>query len=131
MSEHRIAVYGSLRAGMGNNTWTKDNLESEGVSEVKGYKLYPLCGGAYPGINKSEDDSDSVVVELYKLIDSNHNSAEEMFSSIDNMEIGANYSREMITRDGKEYILYVYNRMLPVEGSIAGGDWVKYKKEDK
>lgn len=112
------AFYGSLRQGMGNSPMLKD---TEFVKEgrVKGFKLLSL--GAYPYIVKSDNENDTVIVEVLKVP---NKTVEE---NVHWMEIGAGYTREVVDVEGTK--AYIYTK--PTAGNhpvVEDGDWVNYKK---
>jgi len=116
-----IAVYGSLRQKEYNlqrfqSMFGAENMVYKTTVEVPNFKLYSLHGGAYPGIKKSIDDSDTIQVDLFEV-------AEEVYDAINAMEIGANYIPERITVGNETYTIWVYRGMIEPQNYIKSGDW--------
>lgn len=121
MFKQLCLFYGSLRQGEYNQKYFDYKFIRTVVLE--GYKLYSL--GSYPGIKKTNNPDDKLVCDLVLV----ENKAE--FQSLDNMEIGAGYSRELIQLEEGEAILYLYDYEVRKEDLIAHGDWVKRNEEIK
>lgn len=120
------AVYGSLRSGCYNGISFGFNEKTLKVPAVRipGYKMYSLS--AYPYILESEDENDSIVIEVFECSD-------EIFRRVTSMEIGAGYvSHEILIsgEDGKVYpcTIYVYDNKWHYQNAkqVVKGDWVEY-----
>lgn len=117
-----ILVYGSLRKGEYNYDSFKEEYgdDFQFVKELtlEGYKLYSL--GVYPGIKKTNNKEDVLVVNKIQL-------SEEAYRDVDWMEIGAGYSRETINVDGDDCTLYIYDGHVRDTDLVENGDWSKYE----
>ena len=121
-----VAVYGSLRRGMGNsrlmsmyNTDGKDGYLSD--AKVDGFSMRS-CGG-YPAIVK-HDGGNPVLIELYNVND-------ETFDALDGLEgYPSFYNREQVeTPEGDAWIYFQeYETNVEAWGAdhVVDGDWVKY-----
>ena len=112
-----IVVYGSLRKGAYNfdrfvDIFGEKNIEYVKTKEITGFKLYSL--GPYPGIKKSNDTSDKLVVDILHVTN-------EVYDAIYNMEIGAGYEALNI-EDG---VIYLYKYPINEENLVKSGDWLK------
>lgn len=115
--DNLVAVYGSLRKGMGNH-----NLLAEsnflGQDSLKGFKMISLVG--YPALFESEE-KDVVKVEVYSASKNRMNRLDmlEGFPSI--------YNRKKIeTKYGSAWIYYFDREMTGRETIVESGDWVEY-----
>lgn len=118
--DHQYAFYGSLRKGMYNYEAAKGSMEYIGTETISGFKLFSL--GAYPCVIRSDNEEDTLVVDLFTVTGPRER-------SIHNMEIGAGYNYEEVEINGQMFGIYTFdkengkrleNRLVP------GGDWVKY-----
>jgi len=128
-NKHLIAVYGSLRKGLGNhrliaNAKMIGRFDSEPI-----YNLWDL--GAFPGLK--EGGSTSVVMEVYEVNDA-------LLSRVDRLEGYDPYSEphfyNRVTIDtpfGEAYTyLYVPEKQSNLGlGLVEGGDWTEYKSLKK
>lgn len=123
----KIAVYGSLRHEEYNFERFK-NIFGEDIKFLKtdtiyGAKLYDL--GSYPGINITNDMSDSLTIDVLEV-------SEKCFKALNNMEIGAGYSPKDIFVGDDSCVIWVYNTILDGKKSqVKHGDWSKFLKEKK
>jgi gamma-glutamylcyclotransferase (GGCT)/AIG2-like uncharacterized protein YtfP len=113
--------YGSLRQGEYNQKYF--DYEFIRTVVLEGYKLYSL--GSYPGIKKTNNPQDKLVCDLVRVSDENE------FQSVDRMEIGAGYSREVVTLEEGEAILYIYDYNVREKDLVVHGDWTKRNEEIK
>jgi gamma-glutamylcyclotransferase (GGCT)/AIG2-like uncharacterized protein YtfP len=114
----RIAVYGSLRRSEYNYPHFAGGLNYVTTLTVPGYRLYSL--GPYPAVIESEDDTDTVVVELFEADDYTDR-------RIAWMEEGAGYHAGTITHEGEDYTIWLF----PPERAatlthVPSGDWSAY-----
>jgi len=124
----RIGVYGSLLSGLGNHEVIGRHIkngdaELVGKTRIKGFKLYPVAGTSFPGINKASEN-DTVVVELYDVEDN----ALADVRMLEGYVPGGNntfYDEvDAVTEEGDTAKVYLYvsdvsRSMLP----IPNGDW--------
>ncbi len=122
----KFAFYGSLREGHYNFTRLvakDDKRTKDGVETIRGFKMFDL--GSFPFVSRTNNDADSIIVELYTLSDP------DVCRYIHMMEVGAGYGVEEVTINDQVYWLYVYperdygGRGYP---EVKGGDWTAYKK---
>lgn len=119
-----VAVYGSLRAGLGNHrTILGVNRLDDGIISDK-FSMVSL--GGFPGLIKSETTT-PIVVEVYEIDTTDRIRALDMLEGY--RPGGGFYDREQVElEDGR--ICWVY--FLPVEGystysPVSSGDWKEYK----
>lgn len=62
----KIAVYGTLRSGYGNNLHCLKRSESHGIGYVSGIKMY--SAGGFPICAKTDDTGSTVVVEVFDVV---------------------------------------------------------------
>lgn len=123
----KIAVYGSLRLNEYNykafvNYYGEDNMKYIKTITSKGFDLIDL--GSYPGIKMSKNSNAEVVFDIMEC-------SSECYRDIENMELGAGYSRIIIRdEDNNSYIAFLYD--YPGSDKIVeSGDWSKYLREVK
>jgi gamma-glutamylcyclotransferase (GGCT)/AIG2-like uncharacterized protein YtfP len=119
-----IAVYGSLRLGDYNYKYFENGLSHQGRGLASGVKLYSL--GAYPCIVKSGNEKDTVVVDVFEVVDTITS------RRIDGMEYGAGYysdNLEVTFEDGSKAKIkaYLYKQEPKWGTPIDGGDWILHK----
>lgn len=115
-----VAVYGSLRKGMGNHAVISQDLNRQHLSteRIKGWDMYSY--GAFPYISPGEG---SIVVEVYDL-------AERTLEQLDRLEgYPYFYDRTRVeTSQGPAWIYFIN------QGSnnrpVKNGDWVRHVKGD-
>lgn len=118
-----VAVYGSLRSGLGNHRLlTTAERHEDGVIAEGKYHMLSL--GGFPGLVQDKDNTSDIVVEVYTV------ESDARKSSLDSLEgYPSFYNREQVTlKDGRlcwVYFLndpsYYYDR--PV---VDDGDWKRY-----
>ena len=115
-----FAFYGSLRRGMENHLFHKNHLKYLFSARLRGYNLYSL--GDFPIAVKSSDPDNSIVVELFSIVD---RTTREM---IHQLEIDEGYFLETITVDGIEAGIYLHNKAenYPL---VQSGDWVTFFRQ--
>jgi gamma-glutamylcyclotransferase (GGCT)/AIG2-like uncharacterized protein YtfP len=116
-----IAVYGSLRKGMGNHDLLK---EAEYLGKFESNPIYDMYAlGRFPGIVKG---STSITMEVYKV-------DKKLLSEVDTLEgyheddtINDFYNRvSMKTPYGLAYT-YIYLGNIINSPLVQSGDWVDY-----
>ena len=123
-----IIVYGSLRKGDGNydaykNYYGKD-FEYKQTTEIQGYELYSLYGGAYPGIKKGQP-SDKLTVDIIRC-------SNECFADVTSMEEGAGYKTVPLSIEGVngeviDGFIYEYEGHVKEENLVESGNWINHK----
>lgn len=129
MEENKIyvALYGSLRKGEYNYDRFIARFGEQGLKyietyQINGFDLYSL--GSYPGIKKSESPASNLTIDVMEC-----NFA--CFSSINNMELGAGYSPEIVEIDGYSCTIYVYNYPVMEMNKVKNGNWSDYLRNKK
>ena len=122
----QLACYGTLRYGHGNHNWfLRDVLMCSAGSMITGYTMSTF--GGYPAVFSTGNEEDVIIVDVFDL--STAPEPESLLRSIDAMEIGAGYRRDVVTTtSGLEVYLYVMldedKEYFPEE--IPSGDWNDY-----
>lgn len=113
-----VAVYGSLRNGMGNHRLLKDSEYVGTFTTDNKWQMHSL--GGFPAIIAGQD---SVVVELYRV-------NQDTFRSLDRLEGFPDfYNRKKIDVDGyTAWIYYMQEDSKYLGELVEQGDWVKYKQ---
>lgn len=117
----KLLVYGTLREGDYNfkrvqNLFGKDSIIKIDEKTLSGYAMFDL--GAYPGLNKTDNEEHKVLFDVVEVTD-------EAFNFIQSMEIGAGYSPLEVD----DAILYIYNINYAENKRIVSGDWLEHKKQ--
>jgi gamma-glutamylcyclotransferase (GGCT)/AIG2-like uncharacterized protein YtfP len=120
----RVFVYGTLRLGWGLNRYIKDyGGKFIDTVTISGYKMYSL--GGYPGINKTDNEKDIVVGEVYEFPEEN---VEGAMRVLDSIELGAGYKRGIESILGVDTYLYIHKTNF-AEGEFYKDrvmvDWTK------
>ncbi|UCR75341.1 gamma-glutamyl cyclotransferase [Alcaligenes phage vB_Af_QDWS535] len=129
MSKHLVAVYGSLRKGMGNHRLLQtDGVSFVGFGSVKGTLRAPgadigqRAGFPYITLDTLAEGADTTQVEVYAVDD-------QCFERLDQLEGYPNfYDRRQVDVEGVDGKAWVYHYekgvSIPV---VPGGDWSKFK----
>lgn len=127
MKQNLIAVYGSLRKDEYNyirflNEYgdREFSIIKENIN-IKGYNLYDL--GPYPAICKGEG---SLTVDILRV-------SPYVLQSLDQMEIGAGYTKETTNVEGfGEVIIYTFpENSFPEARQVKSGNWSEFLKTKK
>jgi gamma-glutamylcyclotransferase (GGCT)/AIG2-like uncharacterized protein YtfP len=122
-----VAVYGSLRKGMGNSRLLGDSVFI-GTGWVYGYALQAYCS-AFPAAFETTDGQNRVFVEVYK-VEPNIAVGLDMLEGYPHF-----YNREIVEVDGVEVdgVIWMYyiEGECPSSRIIPNGDWVKYKNGEE
>jgi gamma-glutamylcyclotransferase (GGCT)/AIG2-like uncharacterized protein YtfP len=132
MSEHYLFVYGTLRSGSGipQQGLLHSHAELLGEASINAF-MFEL--GGYPGITLSNNISDIVSGELYRL---NHHQHAELLAQLDEYEecspqfaVPHEFKRERVRvklnhnqRELRAWV-YLYNRTPQPARRIASGDY--------
>lgn len=123
-----VAVYGSLRQGMGNdhlNKRAKALYLGEGKT-VYNYNIYPHYGPGFPHVSLKHDCSDSpVTVELYETNQYQLESAYDCLEGYPDFYNRTPVAIRMENDDIVEAWIYHIDQHLPDQ--IKSGDWCEYK----
>lgn len=118
------AVYGSLRAGLGNHrVIEKAPRLEDGV--IQG--IFRMVGlGGFPGLLKTESPTD-IVVEVYEV------DSEAQAQSLDWLEgYPSFYDREIVKLvDGRECWVYFLDSSYESHDPVDSGDWKLFRTGEK
>lgn len=120
-----VAVYGTLRDGMGNNALMGDS-EKLGEIDVAGFEMYPAAPyGGFPVIfpvSPSEKTSHVIKAEIYQV------SEERLTGPLDRLEGHPTwYKRELIpTPYGEAWIYVMQDERYKENTKIESGDFVEF-----
>lgn len=108
-----VAVYGSLRRGMGNHRLLTSS-EQLTTERIKGFDMFSL--GGYPFIKPGDGE---ITIEVY-AVDSH------TFRRLDSLEGYPSFYNRMLvqTSVGKAWIYYIAGRDGKIP--VPDGDWVQY-----
>lgn len=127
MKKYLVAVYGSLRSGMGNHQYYLSDSEYKGTfSTEPEYTLHSLQW--YPGLKLNGNTS--VVMEVYEV-------DEETLKNLNRLEgyypgeKSTFYDRIEINTPWGKAFTYIYVNELSKDSIVESGDWVAYKNEEK
>ena len=127
MKKYLVAVYGSLRSGMGNHQYYLSDSEYKGTfSTEPEYTLHSLQW--YPGLKLNGNTS--VVMEVYEV-------DEETLKNLNRLEgyypgeKSTFYDRIEINTPWGKAFTYIYVNELSKDSIVESGDWVMYKNEQK
>ena len=127
MKKYLVAVYGSLRSGMGNHQYYLSDSEYKGTfSTEPEYTLHSLQW--YPGLKLNGNTS--VVMEVYEVDEktlTNLNRLEGYYPG----EKSTFYDRIEINTPWGKAFTYIYVNELSKDSIVESGDWVMYKNEQK
>ena len=121
---HKVAVYGSLRKGMGNHVLLK-HVDTHRSGIINGYEMYS-CGG-FPAIVQS--DHGYVKVEVYEVDDKTL----QRLDALEGYTGGYNgfYDRaeeRVVYEDGEvDDVLVYYMHNPPSDIQVESGDWVEFR----
>lgn len=125
---HKVAVYGSLRKGLGNHVLLRDSqlISTETVSLP--YRM--LSMGGFPGLVPSDNIHD-IVVEVYEVTDDtlqDLNSLEGYYGKNNQHNF---YNRVKIETNVGEAFIYILNRghesSMKDRIWVDSGDWKAFK----
>ena len=95
----------------------KSGLAYQFSTRINGFKLYAL--EEYPFAVKSGNGTDSIVVEVFKIINP------ETEKSIHELELGVGYYYDEIVVNSVTAGIYLYQHPGNYQ-EVKGGDWVKF-----
>lgn len=119
-----VAVYGSLRSGLGNHRLLETaKRQTDGIIP-SGFCMYSLS--AFPGLVK-EEPSTNIVVEVYEI------DTEQRIQRLDMLEgYPSFYDREEVTlEDGRICWVYFLASKSHHWPQVLDGDWFKYVRGDR
>jgi gamma-glutamylcyclotransferase (GGCT)/AIG2-like uncharacterized protein YtfP len=115
---NKVAVYGSLRQGFGNNRWLADSKYLTTEVTSPDYEMYSL--GGFPFI--MPDGKTAITIEVYEV-------DEQVMNRLDQLEgYPTFYDRKQIeTTQGDAWIYFMYSRYRGAE-LVESGDWKEFKQ---
>jgi gamma-glutamylcyclotransferase (GGCT)/AIG2-like uncharacterized protein YtfP len=118
-----VAVYGSLRNGLGNHRLL-ENSEYLGEFESKPeYSLYSL--GGFPGLK--ENGTTSVVMEVYAVDEATARRVDQLEGYNPNSDNNTFYDKKMIETPYGEAGVYLYVNDIPEDRLVESGDWKQHR----
>ena len=127
MKKYLVAVYGSLRRGMGNHQYYLSSSEYKGTfSTEPEYTLHSLS--YYPGLKL--DGNTSIVMEVYEV-------NEETLKNLNRLEgyhpgeTSTFYDRIEINTPWGKAFTYIYVNKLSKDSIVESGDWCEFKNKEK
>jgi len=120
-----VAVYGSLRKGMHNNSVLPYDAVYLCETTAKAFKMYDY--GAFPFISPTDNTDDNVVIEVYEV------EIDDLLGGLDMLEgYPSFYNRQKIdTPLGLAWIYFIDYEDVSKYKEVEGGDWVKYMNKNK
>ncbi len=121
----KVAVYGSLRKGLGNHNYFLKNAKYLGEFKTEPiYSLYSL--GGYPGLK--ENGSTSVTMEVYEVNEQEAEAIDRLEGYSSNRQ-STFYDKEIINTPYGEAGVYIYVNSIPENRLVKSGDWKEYMSE--
>jgi gamma-glutamylcyclotransferase (GGCT)/AIG2-like uncharacterized protein YtfP len=113
-----VAVYGSLRFGLGNHRVLGNSVRQDDGIIANTFKMFSLS--YFPALVKSNDPVD-IVVEVYEV------ATDSTARSLDSLEgYPSFYNRELVKlKDGRDCWVYFIEESEPHWPEVSG-DWKKY-----
>ena len=116
-----VAVYGSLRKGLGNHR-VIEGSEQLGTDVVKGWEMFSL--GGFPGIKTGSGD---IVVEVYKVVSEGIARNLDRLEGFSEQDSARNfYNKATISTAFGEAEIYTLEEGYHGD-SVPDGDWAKYR----
>lgn len=127
MSDY-VAVYGSLRKGMGNHRIISDNEYVTQTTLSGGYRMVSL--GGFPGVMETDNPQSPIIVEVYRVTERSN------MQRLDSLEgyrgPGCNnfYDKKLVTLDnGMTAFIYLLDEAnYGNYQEVPNGDWVQFKR---
>lgn len=118
--EFLVAVYGSLRQGMGNHRLLEHGEATKLSTEhISGFLMYSM--GGFPYIRPATTE-DLIVVEVYKVDAST-------MRSLDRLEgYPSFYDRKLVPTSKGEAWVYFIDEEPRGREPVVSGDWVKFRR---
>ena len=121
----KVAVYGSLRQGLGNHNYFLKNAKYLGEFKTEPiYSLYSL--GGYPGLK--ENGSTSVTMEVYEVNEQEADAIDRLEGYSSNRESTFYDKKQIETPYGKAGV-YIYVNNISKDRLVKSGDWKNYMNE--
>lgn len=121
MSNHTVAVYGSLRQGLHNHRLLT-NAEYLGTDNIPGFDMYSM--GGFPFLKPSDTEA-KTVIEVYNVTD-------DEFTRLDHLEgYPSFYDRKQVpTKHGDAWIYFI-DEPSPIHDKVENRDWKQYYTETR
>ena len=116
-----VAVYGSLRKGMGNHPLLeRGDATFLSAERITGWDMYSM--GGFPFISPATEQSE-IKIEVYKV---NHTT----MLRLDQLEgYPSFYDRKLVhTTKGLAWIYFIQGNNLSKYPPVASGDWVLFRR---
>ena len=124
MTKILVAVYGSLRKGLGNHRLL-ENAKYLGDFETEPiFSLYSL--GSFPGLKK--EGTTSVTMEVYEVTPIEANRIDQLEGYVPGRE-STFYDKIPIETPYGEASVYIYVDRIPDARLVPSGDWKQYREE--
>lgn len=124
--KHLVAVYGSLRQGLGNHRLL-ENAEFLGTFETPPYYTMYSVANSFPALIKK--GSTSIIMEAYLVSDSELYQLHSLEGYIKGRDESLNhYNKRDIATPFGPGMWYEYARNPSNLRIVKGGDWTKFKK---
>lgn len=120
-----VAVYGSLRKGMGNHRLL-DNNDSVHLSteRISGFEMYQYGGSYFPFIRHGDGE---ITIEVYAVSSMVMRRLDMLEGYDENNKYGGFYNRELVqTSKGQAYIYFI-DQDPGRNVRVQHGDWVQFK----
>jgi len=119
-----VAVYGSLRKGLGNY---EDHLgKATFVGEFKTEPVYNLHSlGGFPGLK--ENGNTSVVMEVYEVNEVEAHNIDRLEGYTPGSNDNTFYDKKDINTPWGVASVYIYVKDLPKSSIVESGDWKEFK----
>lgn len=117
-----VAVYGSLRKGLGNHRLLQD-LEPVSVETLSGFDMYSM--GSFPCVYHGDGD---ITVEVYEV------SKERLLGPLDSLEGHPGfYRREPVeTSQGLAWLYVMVSGQYKIPANqVHNGDWYEFRTNSK
>jgi gamma-glutamylcyclotransferase (GGCT)/AIG2-like uncharacterized protein YtfP len=115
-----VAVYGTLRAGFGNNARCLKTSEHLTTETVKGLGMVSLS--AFPAVYTSKDPDKEITIEVWRT------PSDAVNQGLDSLEgYPGFYHRKLIdTSQGKAWIYFIDTYTDESPNQVENGDWKEY-----
>jgi gamma-glutamylcyclotransferase (GGCT)/AIG2-like uncharacterized protein YtfP len=125
MSKNKIlvAVYGSLRKGLGNHYYLENAKYLGNFNTEPIYNLHSL--GSYPGLK--ENGNTSVVMEVYEVTPIEAHSIDRLEGYTPGSNSNTFYDKKDINTPWGVASVYLYVSELPKSTIVESGDWKEFK----
>lgn len=125
----KVAVYGSLRQGMGNHGLLSGQTFVGTTQTVENYAMYSL--GGFPKISLRGEKVCPIVVEIYDVTDEGLDRL-DMLEGYRGEGMQNFYDRSLVeTGEGPALIYHIEDGYGGTRDLVEDGDWVNYRKQQR